>query len=236
MPEHCEHCREKSTPFVQPCPLEIRIYYKKNDERRSVHLVLGFSFPKRKTQHSVYKNAHLFSIQFTHCFDSLTPNNIPASQQEFLHGLVQPPTLTLGKWLKRSLKKCGSGIRIMSFSVKFFEAKNLHVMSAFTREQSNNTTPQSQPKLEWTWNTFWFFNIYSWFIPFAKLDQPSQEDELFWVSDFPKRCTRQLSYKIFKDPRIIATWHEGSNLGFWAKALKQMFRFKVNLQLIGDMA
>ena len=29
MPEHCEHCREKSTPFVQPCPLEIRIYYKK---------------------------------------------------------------------------------------------------------------------------------------------------------------------------------------------------------------
>lgn len=29
MLEHCEHCREKSTPFVQPCPLEIRIYYKK---------------------------------------------------------------------------------------------------------------------------------------------------------------------------------------------------------------
>ena len=117
------------------------------------------------------------------------------------------------------------------FLGEVFRRKNLHGMSAFTREQSYNTTPQSQPTLEWTWNTFWFFNIYSWFIPFAKLDQPSQEDELFWVSDFPKRCTRQLSYKIFKDPRIIATWHEGSNLGFWAKALKQMFRFKVNLQL-----
>lgn len=103
-------------------------------------------------------------------------------------------------------------------------------MSAFTREKSNNNTkPRSQPKLEWTWNTFWFSNTYSWFIPFAKVDQPSQEDS-FWVSDIPKRCTRQLIYKIFKDERIIATWHGGSNLGFWAKAEKQMFRFKVDLQ------
>jgi len=120
----------------------------KDDERRSVHLVLGFSFPKRKTQHSVYKNAHLFSIQFTHCFDSLTPNNIPASQQEFLHGLVQPPTLTLGKWLKRSLKKCGSGIRIMSFSVKFFEGKTF--MSCQLSPENKVTTQRHRVNQNWS--------------------------------------------------------------------------------------
>ena len=158
---------------------------------------------------------HIYNIQA-----SLFPH--ASWSKKLLHGFVQPPALTLGKWLKRSLKKCGSGIRIMSFSV--------FMCCQFAPERNKIKKPRIQPKPESTRNTLGFSNIYSWFIPFAKLDQPSQVHSS-WVSDIPKRCTRQLIYKIFEDSRIIAPWHGGSNLGFVAKALKQMRRFKVDLEL-----
>ena len=49
---------------------------KKNDERRSVHLVQGFSFPKRKKQHSLYKNVYIYLYIHIFIYTSFLLNSI----------------------------------------------------------------------------------------------------------------------------------------------------------------